>query len=441
MSYHHGWVYWVNALGDATEFVNHARTAAYLTTLDCFSGVSDVLDYGGCQAYAFAPCIEDATTLAVTTWQPYGFTVPSDESEPAPWWDGVPFSASSEAIGMIIEEMTGLDGAQHSRGISPVGGRRGGSRFGPLGNTHRTIKMNMLIMGTTERSLEYLFRWIEDQLMSCCGPTCTDMSMWIRTFCTDIDNIEDGVYRLYDVALLEGPSWEAPPVESRDGSWMRRISFSVGTGDPCMYSPNSVVSTGTLDISNIIATNANFMPFPVLHSKPISCIAPCDSFTGLERLLVGINTAVVGQTAPVVRIRTSAAGGCPELRIVGLEDVHGYGSLTNSCTGRVTGQIELARLPANAELTIDFGRRTITYSDSTTNGEVPGWAFVTPSTGSRKRWASFARCDTAYTLVELNSRCYDGVTTPGTIYDDTGAVMTFADPTIDIWYVSRIGCC
>ena len=436
-----GWIYWVDGLGDAQEFVNHARTAKYLQALGCDIGVSDILDNAGCDAYAFKPCVEDPDTLALTEWQPYGFTVPDDEDEPAPWWDGVPYSASSEALGMFIEEMTGLDGAQHTRSVSAIGGRRGGARFGPLGNSHRTIKVNMLLAGLTERSLEYLFRWIEDQLMSCCGPSCEDMSMWIRTICTDIDDIEAGVYRLYDVALMEGPTWEDAPVEN-GGSWLRRISFTVGTGDPCMYSPQTVsVALGTLDVSDIIANNSTFMPFPALFSKDISCVPPCDAFAGADRVIGDVNPAVIGQTSAIVRIRTPQTGGCPELRVLGVIDSHNYGIDINGCNGQVTGRIELARLPAGAEMLIDFGRRTILYSDSTTNGYVPGWAFVTPSTGARKRWASFSRCDTAYTIVEINSRCYDGVTVPGTITDADGNVMTFADPTIDIWYVTRIGCC
>ena len=665
-----GWLYWVDSLGDPQEFVNHARTNAYIKNLKCDYGVTNVLDDGGCAAYRYKPCYEDAVTLAVTDWKGMVFTTPSDSLEPAPWWDGVAGSASSEAMGMIIEDITGLDGAQHGRSVGPVGGRRGGARFGPLSNRHRVVKINMLLHGTTPRSLEFLFRWVEDQLISCCGSTCDDMSLWVRTHCPTIAYIEEGVYRLYDVALLEGPIREANPMP-RGNAWINRVSFTLGTGDPCMYAPNisvaassttrpeaatsfvattgqtvtinrttgpdhtemviaapanyallpgvsgnylsvpdaaaldivgdleivsrvaltdwtpsadsvivakysaagqhsyqlyvtttgalilkwsndgtaelsqtssvpafvngtaywvkatidvvnganrviefywaadsqteptswtlisthtvagntsifsstSVLELGTravgtlsllagkmfraivrngiagtkvldvnidadykltfsLDIYDIINTNSLFMPFPTYTSQPILEIPPCDAFLGPQRVIAQVVPASVGTTSPVVRIRTEQSGGCPELRIIGVEDPHDYGiSAVNGCNGEITGMVELARLPAGAELVIDFGRRIITYEDSSTNGPIPGWAYVTSASWSTKRWISFARCAEAYVIVELNSLRYDAVTTPLVIKDYVGTTMTFSNPTVDVWYVPRIGCC
>lgn len=435
-SYHHQWIFGVNGSGNPVEILNGARTASYLADVASVPvvDISDVLAFGGCEAYTLKPCtVQD--DLTVDEWLPMGFTTVDSDDEPAPWYDGVPGSASTEALGFWIEEWTGLDGAHHTRTVKPVGSRPSGARFGPQAAKHRTWKMNVVLFGQTERGLEYLFRWLEQTLLSCCDP-CAETAWWVRLTCPELYDPEDGVYMVRNVALLEGPTWEDEPVPGA-GCAARRVSFTVGVGDPCLYAPQEVVALAqSLDVNDEIQNNGDFPPNTVT-SKPINYRPACDSISASNRISALVPAGTIGFTAPIVQIRTGSGGGLPELRVLCIEDM--TGTTDDGCYGKVVGEVDLARLPKNSEIFIDFGRREVLYRDSSTGGYVPGWAYVMPNSTNRKRWGSLT-CRDGYVVVEQNSLAYE-YSAPD-IVDVDGNVMEFTTtPEVNIWARRRVGCC
>lgn len=436
MTYHHGWLYLTNALGDPVEIFNHARTVAYLNNvgLPGFSVTAYVDEV--CPAYSYAPCVVDDETGDVTEWVPLTYTTPSDTANPAPWFDGVSGSASSEGLGFLVSEWTGLDEEHLTRSSAQIGARPGGMRFGPLMSKGRTWKLNVALFASSERGMVWLYRWLAETLAQCCQP-CEGMEAWIRLTCPDSDP-EDDVVKATNLELLEGPTWNDPPIEDA-GCYIREVSFTIGVGDPCLYSPEASVATGlSLDPTAIIASRTDIFPRDPLSVKAV-CRPDVDAFGGSERLVVAIPPVNQGQVAPIVRIRTAVDGGCPELRIRGLEDLTGVGPDPNMT--RVRGEICTTRLPAASELWIDFGRRQVLYQARGQGGmAVPGWALVDLNAPAKSRWFSFT-CFDGYLVIELNSRCYDmdGLT----VVDEDGNDMGFSDNpiTVDVWTVRRQGCC
>ena len=151
-------------------------------TLTCPSpGVSicDILEFGGCQGYAYDPPCGPDDEPGETTWDVYDYATPALDG--APWYNAN-YPQSADAIGFFIEEWTGLDNRHVER---KVAGRHLGGQLGALGATERVMKLNLLAFARSERAMEYLFRWLEATLSTVCA-SCETSSMWIRRWCPTI---------------------------------------------------------------------------------------------------------------------------------------------------------------------------------------------------------------------------------------------------------------
>src|SRR5690606_5606622 len=124
------------------------------------------------------------------------------------------------------------------------------------GSRHREMKLNVLLVGLNEPALMHGFRWLESFLVGC-SESCGEWAFWIRDFCPPDPELdpEEGVYRLDEVALIEGPTWESP-VTPRSGCVIRRASFTIAAGDPCMYSPPSELDTDQVAVMDFDYTDA-----------------------------------------------------------------------------------------------------------------------------------------------------------------------------------------
>lgn len=439
MSYHQGFLYLSNAYGNAVEVINEARTAANLTTaitagLNMFS---DVLSQAGCSALSYTPCTM-ASNGTVTSWATLSTAISA-----APWYSAsVP--ASSEALGIYIEEWTGLDGAHHTRDVTPYG--RSGASFGSQSSSHRTMAINAVLVGSTERGLNHLFRWLESTLLGCCDP-CNKPSMWLREFCTSSADLTDGVARADGVALLSGPTWESPPVEG-EGCFLRRVSFTLGAESPCLFREPVAGTSGTGLKS----------AFSVVSP---SVEAPIGKFVGSSvRQTVTMPTPPYGIVSPRITItspREYQADGTlrlvPQLRVIGLVNPAGA-SLSNPGAMYPIGCILTGEssLRAGEELVVDVGARTAMLRDpheslEWSNGASAifapppsafafvfgGFGFPTfGSSGDRyKRWFGFDNCVTGVVVVEPNL-------VPDSAWVTDQLVSSW---TVTIESVVRFGCC
>lgn len=314
---------------------------------------------------------------AAVSWQAVNFA-----STAAPWYNANNV-ASTEALGFLIEEFTGLDGAHHQRAIQPVGALRGGSVPGVLSHKHRTMKLNVLLHGTSERGLNYLFRWLEQQLLNCCGNDGYQQ-LWVRESCPILALPEEGLQMLNEVVLVEGPTWEAQPTNN-SGCYLRRASFTLAAGDPCMYAVDSDVSAATMTTSGVTLTTST---------------ATRGWWAGTDKYLAAAMPAGrVGRVGPIVTIssplenRTGARKSIPDLVITGYAAPRndGFATLTDAYP---IGEIVIAGA-ASAGLVIEVNvpGRQVRYRDPYGDNQwYDGSRFIGPSSVNARRWWAIDNC-------------------------------------------------
>ena len=362
MTHHVGFLYLGDAYGNPSEVINEYRTAQNLEGVGAWVG--NVEEFAGCDGLAFAPCAM-AADGTVTEW------VPIPEADP---WVGSGTPAATEALGFTIEEWTGIDGASNTRTVNPLANRPGGALFGRQSHRHRTMALNVLVHGTSERGLTYLFRWLETLLLATCSP-CAKVSMWLREHCpageTDAD-LEEGLLRAENVALLSGPEWVDPPIVEL-GCYVRRLSVTLAVGDPCLYR----VPPAAAD------SDHSFVPasMPVGLSFPYST-APLTQWVGNSvRATSAVDAVDIGLTSPVVTFTSPLALDgvdrmvLPTMRIFGLLDGPGL-----PFEARRVGLFTIHELPSGYEMVIDTASGAAQARDLHGDREwVNGGQFIGPN--------------------------------------------------------------
>lgn len=444
MSYHVGFLYFANTYGNAVEVFNDARTSYNLTTA-INSGVKrygDVLRNAGCEGLNYVPCTMSATGT-VTSWQAMT-TGPTQN----PWYSSSS-AASLEAYGFWVEEWTGLDGAHHARSVNPLGVARGGARLGRQSSGSRTMAINVVLVGSSERGLNHLFRWLESTLLACCDPT-NNPSMWIREFCptNSVSDITEGLARADGVALIGPLEWADPPMEDA-GCFIRRASFTLGTESPCLFREPVAGTSGTQAKSAFRTNTTNLIN---VQADP----ARMTEFVGTSlRTAVNLPVPSYGMMSPRVTITSNyeTSGALrlvlPQLRIVGFANPANVAStLPGSMTpiGCVlTGE---AVIPSGSTVVIDVGAGTATYTDpfgelgyqpadfmiSTSSVPIYTYSYAYPSflpaTAKMSRWFGFSNCDIGSVAVE-----------PNTVPSQTNLAKLASSWTVTIESVARFGCC
>lgn len=418
-------LYVSDVLGAPTELINGARTSRRMVS-QAGLPFTNVIQNGGCDILTLEPCattVSGGTTLVRTAWGPVDFGVTA-----APWYKAA-VPASSEAIGFVIEEWTGLDGSHRSRQSVPVGTFRGGARLGPLGNGARVMKLNVLLHASSERGLNYLFRWLEQQLMDCCGSPFADRSIWHRESCPLLSAPTEGLVRMNGVGLVDGPNWESQPTD-RSGCYVRRCSFTLTAGDPCMYADDADVTSGTSDTSGVSLSASQV-------------VANSGLWAGTNRRITAVMpVAVVGRMAPIVTISstletrtTGARKPIPDLRITGYMDP-GVGT-PNPAVDYPVGELVIAGSSSSGlVIEANLASRQVRYRDPNADNQwYDGSRFIAPviSGGLPRRWPSFDSCQAGYVVVEP---VFTGLACR---YD------TSADPvsswSVDVNAVEFQGCC
>lgn len=414
MSHHVNWLYSLDTEGVPCEIFNGERLRAALSTVACGPGAfrlgdADCQWANGILPFTLDPCAED--DAGNPTWPPLTFAAPTWTGNPAPWWDGVTNSPSSHGYGFWIEEWTGLDSAHVTRNVAPRSSRTGGANLGSLFAGPRVWKMNVLVVGGSAAALEEMFRWLEQTLMDCCDP-CGGGDMLLRTVCPPDGDPDFGVYRVKAAALTEGVSWVDPPIESL-GCYLRRVSFTITVGDPCLYA----CASNCADQESIPGITSC-----VPLATWLGCNVTCADYAAY-RLCCPVPAAVRGVTSPVVTMFNDSLDNSPPMRIYGMLDPLSQGC--DPCSLAVCQDIQTLAIPPGGTLVVDSSQRRVLYShpSDTAGLFIDGTPFLDPVPGKAPTFLSI-QCDAGWVAVEPRQLC-----------GNTGGLKISVD------IVSRVGCC
>lgn len=419
MPYHVGFLYMSDGYGNPTEIVNEARTIANLGGSCALFG--NIYSGDRLAGLRFHPC-SMSSTGSVTEWAALDTAITA-----APWYDGS--TASTEAFGFVIDEWSGLDGGVHKRAVYPNVMRRNGATFGVQRHTERVMSLNVLLVGSSERGLNHLFRWLESTLVASCS-SCETNTLWAReTYptSTSVAGLEESLVYLNDVVLLEGPVW-AGELQREAATNLRMVNFTLVAGDPCFRRLPTVTSTTTGHPGSVGSAG----------------IATCDQFaTASGSLAATLTQPGYGVASPIVTISIGASTlgiseegvVSPAFRIVGFAD-DGSGAIA-PCAQTKTGFIAIDGLPPGSEIVVDCHTLDAVWRNVYTGqGWDDGSRFlildVSNYGGILRRPVSTAGCGTVHVLVEparSDAKSYIG---------SAGSLV--GDWTVTIKSVVRFGC-
>lgn len=399
-------LYFIDDDEELCEFIQGERLMAYLRNVGVGCGQINVSEEICQWADLSRPL--NMNPCSDPQWESLGtYTTPGASSgtvSPAPWWDGVPGSPSSQALGIWVEEWTGMDGAHHRRATGNRGGRRAGGSFGAMFSGFRTWKLNVILVGQNEPALEELFRWMESTLLNYCDP-CGGSDAYVRTVCPPDGDPGFGLWRYRGIALLEGPTWEDDPLEDM-ACTLRRASFTLGVSDPCMYSCPEVC----VDEESFPAI-VGCIPW----SHWIGCGLTCEDFEPY-RLCCPVQGTNHGIVSPIVTIHNGGTGDSVPTRIYGMADPLELGC--DPCLLDACQDVKIASLPAGSTLQVDAAQRRILYKDVSTNQTwVDGTPFIVLDPGRAPNYLALA-CSTGWVAVEPSGFC------PGNVEDLVVSVQT-----------------
>ena len=421
MTYHHGWAYIEDADGPWRELFNHARTAAYLsrsTALGCGT-ILNVLDDGGCEAYRWAPTADvlteestgtpllDESTgewliegdgISPTGWLQRTFTSPA--TDPAPWYNAS-FPESGQALGFWITEWTGLDSGHIQRQMTQRGNYGAGGTFGAMGSMGREMGFEVILLGESEAALDYLYRWLDATLSSVCA-TCATDTLVLRRTCPDVniltpDTVLDGVVEMRGVGLIAGMQWGAPPVE-RAGCFIRRVNFTMGATDPCMYGLCTDVPAVQTINWDACMTAAN------LSVTRTNCRPNCSEMSSLCRTVFDYTINDPSGGAPIIElVPPDYMGATIPIRIRTYANPNNL-TPAQLCGAPLLAELYVASLPQYTELRYDVPGRRVEIRNAGTGDWINGFGYLGPNDVGVPRFFH-SGCGKYTTIVEPADFC------------------------------------
>lgn len=394
------------------------------TSFTASTGETITVNRSGTPSTTLVPYVD------VGDWLPLVFDSPA--TDPAPWYNAN-YPQSADALGFYITAWTGLDDGHLKRASSPIGSYGGGSRLSPISSDGRVMKLNIIIFGRTNEATEYLFRWLASTLSSICS-TCDTPSILIRRYCPSGVDLWDGAVQLRRVGLVEGLKWEADLVE-RGACYMRQASFTLEAGDPCMYLPDTDRPVNAMDAdADVDACLAGL----TLDPDREFCRPSCSELTANCRTIRTFEVDPLGAMAPVITWTNTQNSYTYPFRALIYADPGETGAVPNPCGLRLLGEMYVRALPPYSSMRWDITGRTVEYSDHTTGGWVPGWAYTTANDPPTRKFFALS-CGMSQLVMEPASMCAEEVdadtfTLDGTIYDPPRF------PTVSIRMSERIGC-
>jgi len=306
--------------------------------------------------------------------------------------------------------------------------------FGAMGNNAREMGFEIILIGESERALDYLYRWLDATLSSVCA-TCETNTILLRRFCADVDpldydSVADGVVEMRGVGLMSGLQWGAPPVE-RAGCYMRRANFTMAATDPCMYGYcTDVAVTQAMDWDACFAAAA-------LSPDRADCRPSCSEMDGLCRLSFDYTVDDPSAVAPIITLVAPTGLGLdpgivsPGSLPMRIRTYANGGALTPSelCGAPLLGELYVGSLPPYSELRYDVAARKVEFRDAGSGGWINGFAYIGPNEPGVPRFFALG-CGDFTTIVEPADFCLDGAP------DDV--MYEFAEVTLETR--PRMGC-
>lgn len=370
--------------------------------------------------------------LAPVEWASLAFSTPSVDG--APWYNAA-YPESADALGFFIEEWTGLDDAHVKRPSTTWGGMGGGAGLGSVSADGRTMSINLLLFGRTEDAVEYLFRWLASVMTGVCQ-TCVTDSILIRRFCGSTADPNKGLAELRRVGLISGLKWESEPF-GRAACYLRRASFTLMAGDPCMYLPDTDVAA---DVSDYVASlHTCFSGTSTVAADREFCRPSCSELDlATCRSSYKFTVDPLGVAAPIVTWHNNMSQYSFPFRAIVYADPGGIGTTPNPCGLPILGELYVRPLPPSTTLRWDVAGRTVDVRDPGTGGFTSGWAYTEANDPPRRRFFAVP-CGTAHLVMEPGTVC---ITNPsGTTW--TNGDLTFNPPTfptVDIRLQERVSC-
>ena len=367
------------------------------------------------ELYNYYNTVPAVSTLGANT----GWSLIDTTISGAPWYVAGN-TASTEGYGFYIEEWTGLDGAHHSRSVTPYGPGRGGATFGRQTSAHRTMALNVLLVGSSNRGLNHLFRWLESTLLNACS--CENPSLWLREYCPPVTSLTDGLARADDVALIGPVQWESPPLEDA-GCFIRRASFVLASGSPCLFREPTTISTTSSTYASWITVSDVLIAGDVSTRKSLVPLTTwsatnCSASAVLPPPVYGTTGAYITIKSPLEVTATGIPKILPNLRVVGLLNPMGASS-TSFGEMFLKGALVLKSIEAGMEVVVDMAaakiwlrrpHQDLTWVDGSRLLSLTQPRF-TGSSSTWTRWFSFDSCDEPVIIVEPDEY-YDSILPP-----------------------------
>lgn len=387
------------------------------------------------------PWVEDPNGSGLVyqgDWEVLSFSTPAADNAP---WYSPNYPESGDALGFYVEEWTGLDDRHVTRAATRYGTPRGGATLGAVGNQERVMKLNIFLLARTEQAMDYLFYWLASVLENVCGSCETD-TILTRRFCGDFDNPWAGVVEMRNVGLVEGLGWEADLIDQGPGRCMiRRASFALTAGDPCMYlSEGTPVITETAlsgDLGDLILNDSNYS----LTRQP--CRPSCSELRASADLgaywSFDIEDAI-GVKAPVITFSNTSDEFVFPFRAIIYADPNGIGVTPNPCGLLKLCEIYVRSMPPDSRLQWDIAGREIYFHDIGTGGLQPSYAFIDANDPPIPRFAALG-CGTYHLALEPATLCVERVGVSGHVFEWQG--LTFSEPaypSVEIIVQERISC-
>jgi hypothetical protein len=360
-------------------------------------------------------------------WEEQFYTTPALDA--APWYN-VRYPESADALGFFVEEWTGLD---NPHVVRPVAARPRGGQLGTIGAKERVMKLNVVLFARTEKAMAYLFDWLDATLSSICSGCAVDTAL-IRRYCPNFDStasLWDGVMEMREVGLVEGLSWESDPLEL-SACLVRRLSFTMSAGDPCLYSTSTAVTVSAS--ANLTTCLANTL----VNMNRGTCRPSCVELHSSCRTVFTFITDAVGAIAPVLTLDNNTASWSAPMRAIAYSDPAVIGVSPNPCGLPIIGELYIVPLPPYSTLVWDVVGRDVRYYDYTTGAEVGGFAFIGANDLPIPRYFSLP-CGTTHVVLEPANLCLqqvDGDWMSG----DANLGTSPAFPTASLAVQERRGC-
>jgi hypothetical protein len=359
-------------------------------------------------------------------------TYVNPSGDPAPWYNAS-YPESADALGFYIDEWTGLDDGHIKRNTTVLGGPGGGHQMGVVFAEGRTMALNIMLFARSEPAMEYLFRWLSSTLNSVCA-TCATSSVLIRRFCGTTADPWNGVAQLRQVGVAQGLKWESE-IGTRARCYIRRASFTLMAGDPCMYLPETTAPTTAYDhTANLTAFYGTTNPPDNTRSI---CRPACSELPSGALTVRSFSATPMAAKAPVVTWTNNTTGYNIPFRAVvyfGDRDT----TSPNPCGMPILGELYVRPLPPDSSMRWDVTGRTVEFRDASTGGWTPTWVYVDANDPPLRRFFAMP-CGVGHVVLEPASMCLTYVS--GTTYTLDG--LTFnppSYPTMTIALSERLSC-